>query len=95
MDIGTSFSTRNNKNLTNEQRLLVYHFLLKDSNKGRVKRGSMLRASQLFSISVITAKRIWKRGKDCWSRNVPIDVSSRKPTRSGGKPMEIDLSKLP
>ncbi|KAI3968452.1 hypothetical protein MKW92_020315 [Papaver armeniacum] len=85
------FSTRNNKNLTNEQRLAVYHFLLKESNNGRLQRGSVPMAAQRFSISEITVKRIWKRGKESQGK---VDVYSRKSTRVGRKPIEVDLSKI-
>ncbi|KAI3973393.1 hypothetical protein MKW92_006573 [Papaver armeniacum] len=91
----TSFSTRNKKNLTNEQRLAIYHFLLKESNKGRLQKGSVPMAAELFSVSEMTIKRIWKRGKESRGQNLPVDVSSRKPTRVGGKAIEVDLSKIP
>lgn len=91
----TSFSTRNKKNLTNEQRLAIYHFLLKESNKGKLQRGSIPMAAQQFSVSETTVKRIWKLGKESQGQNLPVDVSSRKPTRVGRKAVEVDLSKIP
>ncbi|KAI3879732.1 hypothetical protein MKX03_017430 [Papaver bracteatum] len=86
--------TRNKKNLTNEQRLSIFHFLLKDSNKGRVQKGSVPLAAQLFSVSESTVKCIWKRGKYCKAKDLPFDVSSRKPTGVGPKPKKVDLSKI-
>ncbi|KAI3973392.1 hypothetical protein MKW92_006572 [Papaver armeniacum] len=92
----TSFSTRNKKDLTNEQRLAIYNFLLlKESNKGKLQRGSVPMAAQLFSVSETTVKRIWKLGKESQGQNLPVDVSSRKPTRVGRKAVEVDLSKIP
>ncbi|KAI3865056.1 hypothetical protein MKX03_017686 [Papaver bracteatum] len=76
----SSVPTRNKKELTNEQRLTIFHFLLKET--------------QLFSISESIVKRIWKRGKDCKVKNLPFDVSSQKPTRVGPKPKKVDFSKI-
>ncbi|KAI3837126.1 hypothetical protein MKX03_004955 [Papaver bracteatum] len=76
----SSVPTRNKKELTNEQHLTVFHFLLKESNKGRLQKGSVPMAAQLFSISEST--------------NLPFDVSSQKPTRVGPKPKKVDFSKI-
>ncbi|XP_026436573.1 uncharacterized protein LOC113334561 [Papaver somniferum] len=86
--------TRNKKNLTNEQRLDIFHFLLKESKKGRPQKRSVPMAAQLFSTSESTVKRIWKRGKDCEAKKLPFDVSSRKPTRVRPKPKKVDFSKI-
>ncbi|KAI3878272.1 hypothetical protein MKW92_038108 [Papaver armeniacum] len=86
--------TKNKKNLTNEQRLSIFHFLLKESNKGRVQKVSVPMAVELFSVSESTVKYIWKRGKDYKANNLPFDLSSRKPARVGPKPRKVDLSKI-
>ncbi|KAI3921350.1 hypothetical protein MKW92_016849 [Papaver armeniacum] len=90
----SSTVTRNKKELTTEQRLTIYHFLLKDSNKGRLQKGSVPRAAQLFSVSAATVKRIWKRGKEFEANNLPVDMSSQKPNRVGHKAKGFDLSKI-
>ncbi|KAI3900588.1 hypothetical protein MKW92_043280 [Papaver armeniacum] len=50
-------------------------------------------SATIFDVESIV-KRIWKRGKDCNSKDLPFDVSSRKPTRVGPKPRKVDLSKI-
>ncbi|KAI3873835.1 hypothetical protein MKW92_052199 [Papaver armeniacum] len=90
----SSTVTRNKKELTNEQRLTIYHFLLKDSNKGRLQKGPVPRAAQLFSVSAATVKRIWKRGKKFEANNLPVDMSSQKPNRAGRKAKGFDSSKI-
>ncbi|KAI3835876.1 hypothetical protein MKW92_053304 [Papaver armeniacum] len=86
--------TRNKKELTNEQQLTIYHFLLKDSNKGRLQKGSVPRAAQLLTVSAATVKRIWKRGKEFEANNLPVDMSSQKPNRVGRKAKGFDSSKI-
>ncbi|MCL7051049.1 hypothetical protein MKW94_026928 [Papaver nudicaule] len=89
-----SFATRDKKDLTNEQRMTIFHFLLKESNGGKVKRGLVPKAAQQFSVSQATIKRIWKQGKECEEKNLPVNVSSRKPTRVGLTTKEFDWSKI-
>ncbi|XP_026451769.1 uncharacterized protein LOC113352116 [Papaver somniferum] len=90
----SSISTRNKKELTDEQRLSIFHFLLKDRNKGRLRKGSVPREAQLFSVSESTVKRTWRRGKEYEAKNIPVDMSSRKPTRVGRKAKKVDLIKI-
>ncbi|KAI3885641.1 hypothetical protein MKX03_014836 [Papaver bracteatum] len=80
IEFKSSVPTRNKKELTNEQRLTIFHFLLKESNKGRLQKGSVLMEAQLFSISEST--------------NLPFDVSSQKPTGVSPKPKKVDFSKI-
>ncbi|MCL7025149.1 hypothetical protein MKW94_025220 [Papaver nudicaule] len=75
--------------------MTIFHFLLKESNRGKVKRGLVPKATQQFSVSQATIKRIWKQGKECEEKNLPVNVSSRIPTRVGLTIKEFDWSKIP
>ncbi|KAI3901062.1 hypothetical protein MKW92_028946 [Papaver armeniacum] len=87
-------SRKPKKNLTDEQRLAIYQFLLKEGNDGRLKKGSASSAAKLFSTSTTTVSRIWKRSKVCLELSLPVDVSSRMPKKIGRKRTEIDITKI-
>ncbi|MCL7044415.1 hypothetical protein MKW94_015575 [Papaver nudicaule] len=90
----TPTTTKPQKNLTDEQRVAVYQFLLKESNDGKLKHGSVSSAAKLFSASPRTVSRIWKRSKECQELSLPVDVSSRMPKKVGRKRTEIDITKI-
>ncbi|MCL7028299.1 hypothetical protein MKW94_009849 [Papaver nudicaule] len=87
--------------MDNEELLDEMDFIMDDeeqmdciSNGGKVKRGLVPKAAQQFSVSQVTIKRIWKQGKECEEKNLPVNVSSRKPTRVGLTTKEFDWSKI-
>lgn len=49
------------KNLTNPQRQAICEALLKWSQNGKLKKGCLVEVAALFSITVKTVTRIWKR----------------------------------
>ena len=74
------------KNLTNEQRQGVLHFLLERLNGEQLQLNAINDAAAKFDVSRLTISRIWKRARSSIDRgDVCIDVSSRKAGRSGRK----------
>ncbi|WOG98144.1 hypothetical protein DCAR_0417485 [Daucus carota subsp. sativus] len=75
------------KNLSNDQRKDIYIALLRRSVNGKLKRDTTKSVAALFSVSMSTVQRIWKRSKE----NSGGDVSHRRTNNCGRKRIQIDL----
>ena len=83
---------RGKKELSNDIRLAVYHYLLSESNQGKLKHGSFTTAASKFKISTKTASRIWQRGQRSLEEGSgSANVSSCKLGNVGRKKVEIKL----
>lgn len=86
------------KNMSNDQRRLVYEFLLQRYQDSKLKVGAISEAAVKFSVATKTISRIWHRGQTSNSSSpghiIPTDVSSRKKGRVGRKKLEFDLSRV-
>jgi hypothetical protein len=72
-------SKRASKNMSDEQRLAVYHFLLAHSDKGKKTRGLFRLAAEKFGVSRRTPTRIWYQAKKSLQDGAIVpDVSSKK-----------------
>jgi len=85
--------TRQKKNLSNDERQAIYEFLLTQSNDGKLKKGSMGAAANLYSASIRTVSRIWHRAILSIANGAnSADVSSRIAGTVGRRKIEMDLS---
>lgn len=74
------------KELTDDQRLAVYHALLTKFENGKLLRGAKTEISLSFSISVPTVTSIWERGKDAPNPLVvAMAIKNRKKGNNGRK----------
>ncbi|KAI3997682.1 hypothetical protein MKX01_040655 [Papaver californicum] len=69
----SSVATRSSKELTNEQRLTIFHFLLKERNKGRLQKGSVSNLSMALRESACSLISSAFR-KFCFSLTCSIDI---------------------
>jgi hypothetical protein len=79
------------KNLTDQQRVAIVHYLLANSAGGRLKHGDMKAAATHFGVHRATIRRLWK----LHSSSEPTDglagnVASRIKGHSGRKPKVPD-----
>ncbi|XP_059654902.1 uncharacterized protein LOC132301682 [Cornus florida] len=82
------------KNLTNEERQAIFAVLLKKSENGKLKKGSISATAKMFSVCVRTVQRIWQQAMTSFSNGFVVDVSDKKPKRVGRKRVQIDCSKV-
>lgn len=61
---------RNKRELTDEQRRMIYDDLQYHSGNGKLKRGMIKCISEKFSVSTQTVSKIWKRGQSTRPSNV-------------------------
>ena len=78
---------------SNEQRMAIYTALLKRSVNGKLRRNMTQEVASIFSVSLRTVQRIWKRGKNTPNGAI-VDVSHKKTKNCGRKRVEIDLNRI-
>lgn len=81
------------KEMTDEERVQVYHALLERSNNGKLFKNSTREVSGLLNVPIQTVQSIWKRAKNTGEGEV-VDVSHRRKGKCGRKKMQIDLHKV-
>ncbi|RQM31342.1 hypothetical protein B5M09_013413 [Aphanomyces astaci] len=74
------------RELTDDQRLAVYHRLLQLKTNGRVSQGQMKLLMHEFKVTQQTISRIWARGRDSAASTGCAKLSSRKKGRCGAPP---------
>ena len=79
------------KNLTDQQRAAIVHYLLANSAAGRLKHGDIKAASIHFNVHRATIRRLWKLYMDSSvTDGLAGNVASRIKGRSGRKPKVSD-----
>lgn len=74
------------KELTTAERQGIVYFLLCRREGGKLKKNAVNDAAAQFGVSRQTVSRLWKRARESLEQgNYEVDVSSRKPGRSGRK----------
>ncbi|KAG2764457.1 hypothetical protein PC116_g14736 [Phytophthora cactorum] len=76
MDAATT--TRRTKNLTREESQLVVTNLLKTSENGKLKRGTIAAVAAECRVTASTVSRVWKRAKTEAARTGSYVAFSRK-----------------
>ncbi|KAI3831806.1 hypothetical protein MKX03_034267 [Papaver bracteatum] len=85
----SSVPTRNKKELTNEQRLTIFHFLLKENNKGRLQKDSNLP----FDVSSQKPTRVGPKSKKVdFSKIMEIPLRRRTSIRSMAESLNMPKS---
>ncbi|RLN92982.1 hypothetical protein BBJ28_00012196 [Nothophytophthora sp. Chile5] len=75
------------KNLTNQERVAIVHFLLANSAGGRLKHGDIKTAATHFGVHRATIRRLWKlHAATSNAEGLAGNVASRIKGRSGRKP---------
>jgi hypothetical protein len=64
------------------------------SKNGRLGKHDTTTVSQQFGVRIRTTQRIWERGKNQLSQNIPVKVPSLKKGKCGRKAIPIDLENL-
>jgi hypothetical protein len=80
--------------VSSEKGRLIFDSLLGMAKKGDLVGHETAEVAALYSVSVRTVQRIWRRGKACLDQGRPVDVSNRKKNRCGRKKQECDVSAL-
>ena len=79
------------KNLTDQQRMAIVHYLLANSAAGRLKHGDMKTAATHFGVHRATIRRLWKlHMASSVTDGLAGNVASRIKGRSGRKPKVPD-----
>lgn len=81
------------KEMTDEERVEVYHALLERSNNGKLLKNSTREVSGLLDVPLQTVQNIWKRAKNTGYGEV-VDVSHRRKGKCGRKKKQIDWLKV-
>ncbi|KAK1360341.1 hypothetical protein POM88_044815 [Heracleum sosnowskyi] len=88
-DLRTEGQINRVKVLTNTQRQTIYMSLLEKSLNGKLKKGTTKAVALLFSVSMTTVQRIWRRAKE--SSNIEgVDVSHRRTKNCGRKRVQFN-----
>ncbi|CAI5735249.1 unnamed protein product [Hyaloperonospora brassicae] len=83
--------TGKRKNLTDQQRAAIVHYLLANSAAGRLKHGDIKAAAIHFGVHRATIRRLWKLYMDSSvTDGLAGNVASRIKGRSGRKPKVSD-----
>ncbi|KAI9905337.1 hypothetical protein PsorP6_013952 [Peronosclerospora sorghi] len=78
---------KNRKNLTDQQRVAIVHYLLANSAAGRLKHGDMKAAATHFGVHRATIRRLWKlHTASSTTDSLANNVASRIKGHSGRKP---------
>ncbi|XP_021725286.1 uncharacterized protein LOC110692558 [Chenopodium quinoa] len=85
---------REKRELTNDARTRIANWLLVKNSTGKLKRGTVKEASELFGVYRTTIYRISKQAKALWQNGDAVNMDSKKPKRVGKKGKHIDLSKI-
>ncbi|KAI3946827.1 hypothetical protein MKW98_003390 [Papaver atlanticum] len=64
---------RKTRELKNDKRLAVYQFLLKEMQNGKVKRGSIPKATRIFKISISTVELSSRKPTRVGRKRIEID----------------------
>ena len=86
-------TVRKKKFLSNEQRWAIYTTLLEKNVNRKLKRTTTNEVATLFSVSLLTIQRIWKRAKDT-PHGTNVNVSHKKTKNCGSKRVQVDLNKF-
>ncbi|ETK96095.1 hypothetical protein F441_01097 [Phytophthora nicotianae CJ01A1] len=79
------------KNLTDQQRVAIVHYLLANSAGGRLKHGDMKAAATYFGVHRATIRRLWKlHTASSTTDGLAGNVASRIKGHSGRKPKVPD-----
>ncbi|XP_059295716.1 uncharacterized protein LOC132049075 [Lycium ferocissimum] len=78
--------------LKNEERQAIAEWLLKESNGGKLKRGSLKQAEILFHTPNRTMRRIWRQVRSSISHGNSLDVSTKYVGIVGRKRVHIDVN---
>ncbi|KAE9040231.1 hypothetical protein PR001_g4820 [Phytophthora rubi] len=79
------------KNLTDQQRVAIVHYLLANSAGGRLKHGDMKAAATHFGVHRATIRRLWKlHTASGTTQGLAGNVASRIKGHSGRKPKVPD-----
>eukprot|EP00644_Phytophthora_capsici_P006719 jgi/Phyca11/541899/estExt2_Genewise1Plus.C_PHYCAscaffold_80088 len=79
------------KNLTDQQRVAIVHYLLANSAGGRLKHGDMKAAATHFGVHRATIRRLWKlHTASSTTDGLAGNVASRIKGHSGRKPKVPD-----
>ncbi|KAG7557066.1 putative transposase Ptta/En/Spm plant [Arabidopsis suecica] len=81
------------KEMTDGERVEIYHALLVKSIYGKLRKHTTAEVSSLFSVPLQTVQRIWRRVKNNTNGEV-VDVSHKRKGNCGRKKMQIDLDRL-
>ncbi|KAH7843659.1 hypothetical protein Vadar_019206 [Vaccinium darrowii] len=95
LEIGVpSTHHRSRRNLTNQQRQMIFEMLLMKVEKGKLKRGSIPEVAAIFSANPKTVRKICQQAMACFTNGLVVDVSSKLPRGAGRKQLQIDLNKV-
>ncbi|KAH7463037.1 hypothetical protein PRIC1_001749 [Phytophthora ramorum] len=84
-------SKEKRKNLTDQQRVAIVHYLLANSAGGRLKHGDMKAAATHFDVHRATIRRLWKlHTASNTTEGLAGNVASRIKGHSGRKPKVPD-----
>ncbi|KAK1389474.1 hypothetical protein POM88_017652 [Heracleum sosnowskyi] len=86
-------SVKKIKMVTNEKRYAIYAALLQRSVNGKLKKKTTRDVASIFSVSIRTVQRIWKRSREHTEDGV-ANVSNRKTKNCGRKRIEIDMERF-
>ncbi|KAK1353633.1 hypothetical protein POM88_051998 [Heracleum sosnowskyi] len=86
-------SVKKIKMVTNEKRFAIYAILLQRSINGKLKKKTTRDVASIFSVSIRTVQRIWKRSRENTEDGV-ANVSHRETKNCGRKRIEIDIEQF-
>ncbi|CEG50152.1 uncharacterized protein PHALS_07877 [Plasmopara halstedii] len=90
-DSSIKSSKEKRKNLTDQQRVVIVHYLLANSAGGRLKHGDMKAAATFFGVHRATIRRLWKlHSASDTMDGLAGNVASRIKGHSGRKPKVPD-----
>lgn len=87
---------RNNKkkNLTDDDRLVIWQQLLLNGNHGKLATGAQKKIRDKFNISERTIRTIWLNGKRSIGQSVPAALLSCKMGKAGRRKKVFDLYRI-
>lgn len=72
----------------------IFQALLKQSENGKLRKGTIRDMATLFGLCTKTISRIWRRGKKLGNNDSAYDVSTRFAGRAVRKRVQIDCSRV-
>ncbi|GAA0163465.1 hypothetical protein LIER_19323 [Lithospermum erythrorhizon] len=81
---------RKNKWLANEQQDIIYHSLLRISNKGKLKRIATTEVANIYKLKICQVQRIWEKKE---RKGTPLGEIQNTPKR-GRKKFHVDVDRI-
>ncbi|KAK8558491.1 hypothetical protein V6N13_103665 [Hibiscus sabdariffa] len=81
----TTSGRQPNKQLSKEQRQALFETLLKQSNNGKLPKGSISQIAAMFLVSTKTVGRLWNQVKRFVEQGIVVDVGSLYNRRTSTK----------